>query len=621
MAKKRERIDIKSIKDPNIVKELNYSQISMLCADLRAEILSSVSRFGGHLSSNLGSVELTVALFRIFDPSKDKIIFDVGHQTYAEKLLTGRSLDNLGQKEAGAPFQDINESPYDVYEAGHSSTSLSAATAFAVSRDKHGENYDVVAIIGDSSMASGLAFEGLNNLAASGAKSIIVLNDNDMSISTPAGGLGRFFRKISSQRFYNKAKTTYHRLLMRTALGRSLYGVSTRFKNHVKMLLVPETMFDNLGYTYIGPVNGHNIKSLERAFKRAKNTTKSAVIHVYTKKGKGYPKAEEDKLGLYHGVGPFDLEEGASLNPMEGTWPALYAGFIEEAMKDDPSIELVCPAMRQGSSLCRIYDKFPKRCHDVGIAEEHAVTFSGALSLCGEHPVAVIYSTFLQRAYDQLVHDVARIGADVSLFIDRAGPVGKDGATHQGLYDVAFLSSIPGTRVAMASTARKAELLADMSLKEKHGIFAIRYSKEKVPERPTENDVSLEFGKMDFVKPDGKTALVAVGPRGLELYESLEPNKDIAYIDPVFLNDFDPDDVKRLLGYAKIFVYDSYSTEKGFAENLSSALLKAGYRGRFESLSFKNAFVSHASVIDQLFDAGLDIDSAKKAFLDFVSIG
>ena len=383
-----ETIDINTIKDPSFLKSLDNKELARLCEQLREEILRVCSTYGGHLSSNLGDVELTVALHKVFDFPKDKLIFDVGHQCYAHKLLTGRKLDHINEKGFPNGFQNRKESPYDPYDAGHSSTALSAAEAFAFARDLQGEDYNVIALVGDASIVNGLSFEALNNIGERRNKVIVILNDNAMSITKPIGGAGKFFRKISTGKLYNKAKKGYQRALYRTAVGHKIYDFSSRFKRVLKSRLVPITMFDNMGFTYIGPVDGHNLRALEKAMKSAKNATKSVVIHCRTLKGKGYPKAEVDKKGDYHAVAPFDIKKGLvkDQNKDQTNWSSLYASFIEEEMRSNQETILVTPATLKGSELEKAFEEFKDRCVDVGIAEEHALTFAGALSIAGKGP-------------------------------------------------------------------------------------------------------------------------------------------------------------------------------------------------------------------------------------------
>ena len=437
MANKKviQRINLNEIKDPSFLARLNYDELNALSKDITDYIVDVTAKNGGHLSSNLGVVDATIALCRTFDFSKDKIIFDVGHQCYAYKILTGRSLERLRQKDGVCGFQRMDESPFDHFEAGHSSTSIAVANGMAVARDLNGEKYDVIAFIGDSSIANGLAFEALNDVAMQKHKVIIVLNDNDMSISYPVGGLSRLFRKYGTSSFYTKSKTFFRKILCWNGFGRWLYKIGGNFKNWIKIHVLRTNLFDNLGYALIGPVDGHDLKALEKAFAKAKKLNKSVVVHIKTVKGKGYEFAEDDKTGDWHGVGPFDKETGKSLKPETLTWPELYSNLLLESMKNNDKLVAIVPGTGVGSYIDKIHKEFPKRTIDVGIAEEYAVTMSGGLSASGYHPVVSIYSTFLQRAYDEISHDVARPGLNATLLIDRAGLVGNDGTSHQGIYD------------------------------------------------------------------------------------------------------------------------------------------------------------------------------------------
>jgi 1-deoxy-D-xylulose-5-phosphate synthase len=621
MKEKIERIELKDIKDPNIVKKLGYRSLTILCHDIRKEIIAKTSVYGGHLASNLGTVELTVALYRTFDFPKDKLIFDVGHQCYTHKILTGRSLDHLRQKNGPSGFERRNESVYDCYEAGHSSTSLSAAEGFAIARDLKNEDYNIVAVIGDSSIVNGLSFEALNNIGSRKDKIIVVLNDNDMSISRPVGGLGNFFRKISTARLYNKFKSSYRRALYRTHVGRGLYAFSYYLKTNVKAALVPTTMFDNMGFTYIGPVDGHNIASLEKAFTEAKNTTKSAVVHVYTQKGRGYPPAEKDTNGYWHGVSPFEIETGEPLIQHPGwiSWSHLMGDMTHEALKKNPNTILICPAMIKGSHMENCFFDYPERCFDVGISEEHAVTMAGALSLNDYHPILCIYSTFLQRAYDEILHDCCRMGTDLTLLIDRAGLVGPDGSTHMGIYDEAYLKSIPNLTLAMPSSLAEAKILYATSLEKGHGVFAIRYPHCLTNQLAAVPNLSLPYGSWRFITPikAGKPAVVAVGPNGLSLMDKLgEAKFDGALINPLYLNPLLEENVKAILPCSEVFIYDSYGTIHGFAESLAAALAVHHYQGYVHVRAIPNDFVHHASVADQEKDCHVSVDEAFHEILE-----
>lgn len=620
MSKRLDRLEISSIKDPNVVKTLSYPSLTLLCHDIRREILEKTSIYGGHLSSNLGDVEMTVALYRVFSFPKDKLIFDVGHQCYAHKILTGRHLDHLNEKGGISGFEKMKESKYDVYEAGHSSTALSAAEGFAIARDLSHLDYNVVAVVGDASIVNGLSFEALNNIGTRKNKVIVVLNDNEMSISSPVGAVGRFFRKISTNHLYNVVKKNYQNsLLSRSFVGKKLYSFTYFLKSHVKAALVPTTMFDDMGFTYIGPIDGHNIKAMERAFHRAENTTKSAIVHIRTIKGKGYAPAENDKIGTWHGVQPFDIATGRPLNAHEGetSWSSLFGVLTHEEMQSHPEAELVMPAMMLGSGMNSCFDDFPERCLDVGIAEEHSLTLSGALSLNGLHPIVSIYSTFLQRAYDELIHDCCRMNTDLTILIDRAGLVGKNGETHQGIYDEAFLKSIPNLTLSMPSTYEEAKALYDMSFKKGLGVFAIRYPNSYMtPFEEKDIGGEITLGKWRLREPliDNGHALIGVGPLGLELLNEAKKKGLLfgAYM-AVFLN-ADDEAISALLGQKSIVIYDPYGTRLGFSETVASRLMEKGYKGTLLIRSVPNVFVESASSLEQLEEFGL----SKKQMLSFL---
>ncbi len=608
MKEKPVRIDINSIKDPNLVKTLSYKQLEMLAYDIRREIILKTSIYGGHLSSNLGIVELSIALCRSFDFDKDKVVFDVGHQCYPYKILTGRSLDHLNEKGQVSGFQKMSESPYDFYEAGHSSTSLSVIEGFAIARDLKYENYDIVSVIGDASIVNGLAFEALNDIGSRNHKVIVVLNDNEMSISSPTGSMGKLFRKVSVNKLYNDIKRSFRKsMVSKTGTGKRLSSIAHFIKSKVKSVLVPNTIFDNMGFTYLGPVNGHDIKALERAFKEAKTATKSVLIHVRTQKGKGYEPAEKDKVGYWHGVTPFDIASGKPLNLHEGlnSWSHHTSDLVHHYMATRPDSELIVPAMVRGSGLEACFDDFPLRSIDVGIAEEHAVTLSSAISIAGLHPIVTIYSTFLQRAYDELSHDCARMKVDMTLLIDRAGLVGKNGETHQGIYDVAFLKSIPNITITMPSTYKALQSLLEQSLEKGHGVFAIRYPHEVMRKEEKEaEEAPLEYGKWIRRKEiiAGGTNVIAVGPLGHELFESVK-GMEIGFIDPVYLSPLDDEALDALAKSENIVIYDPYSTRTGFAESLLSALMEKGSRAKVIVRALPLAFIPHASIKEQLSDA------------------
>jgi len=593
-------INLSKIENPDFLKTMSYKELNILSDDISKHIIDITSQNGGHLSSNLGVVDATIALCRVFDFSKDKLIFDVGHQCYTYKLLTGRSLERLRQKDGTSGFQDIHESPYDHFEAGHSSTSISAGLGLATARDLNHEHYNVVSFIGDAAIVNGLSFEGLNDAGQNNHKMIIVLNDNNMSISKPVGGLARVFRRFSTSSFYRRSKHLFKRMLGGTRAGRKLYSWTATLKNWFKRHILKINIFDSFGFSVIGPIDGHNIKSLERALNRAKKTDKSVVVFIKTIKGKGYKFAEEDDKGLWHGVHDFNPETGQQ-NYDDGVgWSQIFNDFLIEEMQKHPKAVTIVPATGYGSHLSKVFEKFPDRCIDVGIAEEHAVTMAGGLSISGFHPIISIYSTFLQRAYDEISHDLARMNLDATFLIDRSGFVGKDGNSHQGIYDEAFLMGIPNTVVCMAATLEQARMLIDESFNH-HGVFCIRYPKERVFEYvPPVSPTIIPFGNWIKELSGEKTVIVSVGPATESLKKLLiAKNIQVALYNALYQKPMDLSALEDLLNYDRIVIYDAYATENGFAQALSCELIKRNYHGSVIIKAIPDQFIDHASIDEQ----------------------
>jgi len=602
-------IAIKDIKSPDFLNDLKYSDLDVLANKIRHEIIEKTSQYGGHLSSNLGVVEITIALHRMFNFKHDKLIFDVGHQSYTHKILTGRSLEYLRNRNGVSGFQKICESYYDCFEAGHSSTSLSAAQGFALNRDAKGEKYDVVAVIGDASVVNGLAFEALNNISHNKNKVIIILNDNEMSISRPTGGMGKFFSKISTASGYNCLKSSYKRFMFTTRFGHGIYNFTSRVKNAIKRKLVPTTYFDNMGFQYIGCIDGHNIKALEKAITRAKRTPRSVVLHVSTIKGKGYKYAENDTTGYWHGVTPFEIETGKpkNLHPELLSWSHLYSDLLAELMAKRNDIVIISPATVKGSSLEDLFASYPSRTFDVGIAEGHAVTLASGLAVAGTHPIVSIYSTFLQRAFDQIIHDIARMNLNVTFLIDRSGLVGLDGETHQGIYDESFLLNTPNTVVTMPSSDEEAKYLLNESLNN-HGPFFIRYPRDLLKKNHLIKDASHQFGKwiIESKATDKKVAVIAVGQLLRALKElMIADNSNITLVNAIYLKPHDQSVLAKLTAYETIVIYDAYATEYGFAAYLKTKLCDLSYRGKIVTFAVPDTFVSQAKISEQLEQFGL----------------
>jgi 1-deoxy-D-xylulose-5-phosphate synthase len=440
---------LKKINSPDDLRQLTRAQLHPLADELRNFVLESVSQTGGHLSSNLGTVELTIALHYVFNTPEDRIVWDVGHQTYPHKILTGRrdKMGMLRQLNGISGFPRRAESEFDTFGTAHSSTSISAALGMAMAAKIKGENRHAIAVIGDGAMTAGMAFEAMNNAGVhDDVNLLVVLNDNDMSISPPVGALNRYLARLMSGKFYAAAKN-----VGKTVLPAPMLELAKRFEEHAKGMVVPATMFEEFGFNYIGPIDGHDLESLIPTLQNLKNLRGPQFLHVVTKKGQGYKLAEADPV-LYHGPGKFNPAEGIKPSaPGKKTYTQVFGDWLCDMAAADKRLVGITPAMREGSGMVRFEQCFPDRYYDVGIAEQHAVTFAGGLACEGLKPVVAIYSTFLQRGYDQLIHDVALQNLDVTFALDRAGLVGADGATHAGNYDMAFLRCIPNMVVMAAS--------------------------------------------------------------------------------------------------------------------------------------------------------------------------
>lgn len=600
---------MQEIKDPYHVKSMSLQDCIELASSLRSQILQVTAENGGHLSSNLGVIEMTIALHRNFDFPQDKLLFDVGHQCYAHKLLSGRSLETLRKKDGISGFQKRTESPYDCFEAGHSSTSLSAALGMAYARDLNQEKYHIIAFIGDASIVSGEAFEALNAIGHCRHKVIIVLNDNEMSISKPVGSISKLFSKIRISFGYNRAKGRYQRFLSKTRVGYRFYCMTANVKNSFKRLVIPMNYFDNLGIDYIGPINGHDFKALDKAFSKAKKNNASCLIHCHTVKGKGYPFAEQDKEGAWHGVGPFHIEDGTPKKKCDSpSWSKIYSDLVDQFMEKDERLVYINPAMIRGSEAENIFLHYPSRAIDAGIAEEHAISFASGLSLSGKHPIIAMYSTFLQRGFDQINQDLCRMDLPCTLLIDRSGVVGADGETHQGIYDEAFLVSTPNMIVTMAGNATQAKQLFQLSLQAKHP-FAIRFPRECLSESADDEPV-LAIGtwlwKGRFKHPK---ICVGVGPLFLQLSKQAR-EKGIAcdFLQALFMKPMDTQALSSLLSYQEIHLYQPYATRYGWIQSVLSYLMENHYLGKVHVHSLPDVFIKQATIMEQLSLYSLSVD-------------
>ena len=447
-----------------------------LCKEIREFLISHVSRTGGHLAGNLGVVELTVAIETVFNTMEDRLVFDVGHQSYVHKLLTGRQAEFSSLRQYGgiSGFPKPSESPADAFVAGHASSSVSIALGMARARTLLGENYNVVALIGDGAATGGMAYEGLNDAAVSREPMVIILNDNEMSIGKNVGGLSRHLSRVRSSENYLDAKKWYRRVVKKLPGGKLLYLASSRLKNRLKRFLLPGTMFENMGFSYLGPVDGHDLPALISLLRTARDMQEPVVVHVVTKKGHGYPFAEQDPA-KFHGISKFDPDTGKKMGPKVKTYSDSFGEVMISLAEQNPKVCAITAAMPGGTGLLDFQKRFPERTFDVGIAEEHAVSMAGGLAKQGMVPVVALYSTFLQRSYDQIMQDIALLQLHVVLAIDRAGLVGDDGPTHHGVFDVGFLRQVPGMKILCPASLAEQQDMLRWAVEEYNGPVAIRY--------------------------------------------------------------------------------------------------------------------------------------------------
>lgn len=491
---------------PQDLSGLSASDTKKLAYEIRKFLIRSISKTGGHLASNLGVVELTLALHSVFDFSKDRLIWDVGHQSYVHKLLTGRKDGFASLRSFGgmSGFPKTSESVYDSFNTGHSSTSASAAMGMARARDLSGDNYDVVAVFGDGALTGGMLFEALNDAGHSGNKVIFILNDNEMSISHNVGGISKYLRRIRRSPGYFKSKDKIEELLQSLPVGaETATKTAKKAKGALRRRIIPLTMFDNLGLNYIGPIDGHDTEMLKLVFERAKKTNVSSFIHIRTKKGKGYKPAEENP-GLYHGISP----QTGSGTAQDFDYSCIFGKKLTEIADKNDKVVAVTGAMLSGTGLSEFAKKYPSRCFDVGIAEQHAVTMAAGLAISGCTPVVPIYSTFMQRAYDQILHDVCLQNLHVVLCADRAGIVGRDGETHQGMYDIAYLSSMPNMTVLSPSSFSELEEMLDYAVNTHTGPVAIRYPRGA---QQFDTGIAFEPGKARTIKEGGNILILSSG--------------------------------------------------------------------------------------------------------------
>ncbi len=598
---------LNTIKSPQDVKKLSNSQITVLCEEIRDCIINTVSQNGGHLAANLGSVELTVAVHRAFDSPQDAIIFDVGHQCYTHKLLTGRFEDfkNLRKEDGLSGFMKPKESEHDPIITGHSSNSISAAYGIYRAKKLKGVEGSAVAIIGDGALTGGMAYEALNHAGDHKGNFIVILNDNEMSISQNVGGMSKSLTKMRNKARYHRFKFAFGRFLNHIPLvGHALYKFFYRLKEIFKSIVYKNNIFSAFGFNYLGPVDGHNVKDMESLFKIAKCYQRPTVIHVVTTKGKGYSFAEQSP-NSYHGVSPFDATIGV-LPSNKITFSDIAGRTLCEMAENDDKICAVTAAMESGTGLSDFATKYPDRFFDVGIAEQHAVTFTAGLAKGGMKPYFAVYSSFLQRAYDQIIHDCAIGNVPLTLLVDRAGIVGEDGETHQGLFDVSFLTSIPN--ITVYSPTYYDELVYAINLTAlQGGVNAIRYPRGcEVPS----NTFKIDFkGDYTVLNGNGERVVITYGKLFSEALKAKEADENITLIK---LNKIFPISDALVLGLKnckKIDFYEESVKSGGIGEHLSALLLENGFKGEFIIHAVNNEFVPMAKTDAALKKLGLDYES------------
>ncbi|MEN9720560.1 MAG: 1-deoxy-D-xylulose-5-phosphate synthase [Pseudomonadota bacterium] len=604
---------LESIHSPADLRKLQRGDLPRVAADVRQCVLDNVSQTGGHLSSNLGTVELTVALHYVFNTPEDRIVWDVGHQTYPHKILTGRRerMPTLRQLGGLSGFPRRDESEYDTFGTAHSSTSISAALGMAIAARQKGESRHAIAVIGDGAMTAGMAFEAMNNAGIEDCKLLVILNDNDMSISPPVGALNRYLAQLMSGRFYSTAKSMGKNVLKGAP---PLFELAKRFEQHAKGMVVPATMFEQFGFNYIGPIDGHDLDSLIPTLENIKHLQGPQFLHVITKKGQGYRVAEEDPVN-YHGPGKFDPKVGLvpATKPAKPAFMHIFGQWLCDMAAADKRLVGITPAMREGSGMVEFHKRFPDRYYDVGIAEQHAVTFAAGLACEGLKPVVAIYSTFLQRGYDQLIHDVALQNLPVVFALDRAGLVGADGATHAGAYDIAYLRCIPNMSIACPSDERECRLLLSTAYAQNHPV-AVRYPRGAGVGVAAGTDLdTVPLGKAEIRREGAVLCILAFGTL---LYPALEVAEKLnaTVVNMRWAKPLDESMVLQMAAKHTCFVsLEDACVMGGAGSAVGEFLQKSNLQIPLLSLGLPDQFIEHGDPAKLMAMQGLDAAGIEKA--------
>jgi len=608
---------LQTINSPSDVKRLSLEQLEELADDVRQEIISEVANTGGHLATNLGAVEMTLALHYVFDPPTDKLVWDVSHQVYAHKLLTGRrdQFHTLRQYGGLAGFTKRAESEYDAYGAGHASTAISAALGMAAARDNAGQDHKVVAIVGDGSLTGGLAYEGLNNAGTSKKDLLVILNDNNWSISKNVGAMSKYLTSIMSDEKFNRLRNEIWELTGRFKRRDKIRATISHIESSLKGLLVPGMLFQNLGFRYFGPIDGHDLPLVVKTLQRLRNLGGPIILHLATVKGKGFDPAEGDPTS-YHGVGKFDKVTGkpAAKSPGFPTYTKVFGDTMLELATKDKRVIAITAAMATGTGLDKFAKEYPERFYDVGIAEGHAGCFAAGLAADGARPYMAVYSTFMQRAYDQIIHDIALQKLPVVFCMDRAGLVGADGPTHHGAFDLSYLAPVPNLDVAVPKDGNEFRAMLHYTIDhDLDGPVAIRYPRMSIPTAMEQSIAAIEWGKWENLTPDASVVLLATGSMvttALEVRENLAEEVEVAVVNARFIRPLDMDCLEHLKSAADMIVTLEENVHRGgLGQTVGAWLAEQGHSGVFRGLAIPDRFVTHGDRPALLREIGLDTES------------
>lgn len=595
---------LESIKNVGDIKKLNIDRLELLCEELRDEIITKVSETGGHLASNLGAVELTVALHYVFDSPEEPIVWDVGHQCYSHKILTGRDISGIRTEGGLSGFPKSSESEHDIFVAGHASTSVSAALGIAEAKKISGDDRSVVAVFGDGAFSGGMIFEAMNNAGRSKTNLVIILNDNEMSISPNVGAMAKYLANIRSREGYFRFKDNLeHAILKIPAIGKGFFSALHSVKTFFKDMFYSSNTFEHLGFTYLGPVDGHDVGMLIRALKRAKSIKRPVFVHVNTLKGKGYDPAEKNP-SKFHGVAPFYKENGELKKDSGSSFSSEFGKILCDLAEKDGKICAITAAMTDGTGLRKFSEKYKERFFDVGIAEEHAMTFAAGLAAGGMRPVFAVYSTFLQRAYDQILHDASIEPKHVVIGIDRAGIVGGDGETHQGTFDVPILTTVPGITVYSPSDYSELENVLKKAIYSE-GVQAVRYPRDSEKEIPEK--FKKEYGNSDYFKGEKDCLIVSYGRLFAEAaFAAEKTGVSVLKIGKIFPIEHELIEIAKK--YKNVLFFEESVENGSIAEHFGKMLIESGFDGKYKTFCV-SGFVPHMKVEKAMKLHGLDRES------------